>query len=90
MAYQTKEDLQKVAAEYGVDLDLTRRHADLVAEVDALKAKSESAESEPESEPEPAKVRFMFRNRLSGQVIPYDKIFEGNADLEPIEVPIEG
>lgn len=88
MPYQTKDDLQAIASRYGVELDLTKRHAELVAEVDALKASDGAPEPEPEPEPEPTRV--MFRNIVSGQLVPYNKIFEGNPDLEKIEVPAQG
>jgi hypothetical protein len=90
--YRTKETLQGIAREHGVELDLTRRHADLVAEVDALVEASKSATAAPDPEPEPEtpQTKVVFRSVLTGRIFPYNKIFEGNTDLEKIEVPIEG
>lgn len=89
MAYRTKEDLQQVAREHGVELDLTRKHADLAAEVDALVEKSKSGADVPEPEPAPKETQVAFRNVRTGRIFPYNEIFEGNSDLEKIEVPVE-
>lgn len=88
--YVTKEELAKQALEFGVELDLTKKHADLVAEVEALREKGAAGDAEQEPEPEAAPATALYlRNRVTGQMVPYAKIFERNQDLEKVEVPIE-
>lgn len=88
MSKRSKDTLGEIAKGYGVELDLTQPWADLNAQVQALESGSNSGESQEQEAPAPA-VRRYFRNKLSGQVVAWNPIFERNQDLELIEEPME-
>lgn len=85
MTYRTKDQLAVVASKFGVELDLTKLHADLAAEVDALERGDAPVE---ETEPETVRdVKLVYRHRVNGRLFPNDPIFSRNADLELVEAP---
>lgn len=90
MAKRSKDELGEIAAGFGVELDLTRPWADLNTEVQTLENGGEpSANEAGQAQPEEPAVRRFYRNRHSGQIVPYLPIFSKNQDLDLIEEPIE-
>lgn len=87
MAYRTKDELAKIAKEqFGVELDLTKKHDVLSAEVEALELGQASGSVEDE-EPEVAVDRKpkTLRHKRTGKRFPYHPIFAKNGDLEVVE-----
>ena len=83
MSYMTKDEIFETAMEeFGVALDLTKKHAALMHELENLRRNGGLA---PEPEPMKERAPKRVRNIKTGNEFGWNPLFKGNPDLEIIE-----
>lgn len=83
MSYLTKDEISQLAIEeFGVELDLTKKHAALMVELENLRRNGGLA---PEPEPMKERAPKRVRNIKTGNEFGWSPLFKGNPDLEVIE-----
>lgn len=83
MSYLTKDEISQLAIEeFGVELDLTKKHAALMVELENLRRNGGLA---PEPEPMKERAPKRVRNIKTGNEFGWSPLFKGNPDLEIIE-----
>ena len=83
MSYMTKDEISQIAIEeFGVELDLTKKHAALMVELENLRRNGGLA---PEPEPMKERAPKRVRNIKTGNEFGWSPLFKGNPDLEIIE-----